>query len=59
MTRPKLKIRDLTLRDGQQSLFATRMNQETINKLLPFYEDANFYICLLYTSDAADEYLCV
>ena len=44
MTRPKLKIRDLTLRDGQQSLFATRMNQETINKLLPFYEDANFYI---------------
>ena len=44
MTRPKLKISDLTLRDGQQSLFATRMNQETINKLLPFYEDANFYI---------------
>lgn len=44
MTRPKLKIRDLTLRDGQQSLFATRMNQETINKLLPFYEDANFHI---------------
>lgn len=44
MARPKLKIRDLTLRDGQQSLFATRMNQETINKLLPFYEDAGFYI---------------
>ncbi|MCM1075730.1 MAG: carboxylase [Bacteroides sp.] len=44
MSRPKLKIRDLTLRDGQQSLFATRMNQETINKLLPFYEDAHFYI---------------
>jgi len=44
MTRPKLKIRDLTLRDGQQSLFATRMSQETIDKLLPFYEDANFYI---------------
>lgn len=44
MTRPKLKIRDLTLRDGQQSLFATRMNQETINSLLPFYEDANFHI---------------
>lgn len=44
MTRPKLKIRDLTLRDGQQSLFATRMNQETIDKLLPFYEDAHFHI---------------
>lgn len=44
MTRAKLKIRDLTLRDGQQSLFATRMSQETIDKLLPYYEDANFYI---------------
>lgn len=44
MTRPKLKIRDLTLRDGQQSLFATRMSQETIDKLLPYYEDAHFYI---------------
>lgn len=44
MTRAKLKIRDLTLRDGQQSLFATRMNQSTIDKLLPLYEDANFYI---------------
>ena len=44
ITRPILKIRDLTLRDGQQSLFATRMNQATIDKLLPYYEDANFYI---------------
>ena len=44
LTRPALKIRDLTLRDGQQSLFATRMNQETIDKLLPYYEDAHFYI---------------
>ncbi len=44
LTRPTLKIRDLTLRDGQQSLFATRMNQETIDKLLPYYEDAHFYI---------------
>lgn len=40
----KLKIRDLTLRDGQQSLFATRMSQATINRLLPLYEDAGFYI---------------
>ncbi len=40
----KLKIRDLTMRDGQQSLFATRLNQETIDRLLPFYENAGFYI---------------
>lgn len=40
----KLKIRDLTLRDGQQSLFATRLDQKNIDKLLPFYEDAGFYI---------------
>lgn len=39
-----MKVRDLTLRDGQQSLFATRMNQATIDKLLPYYEDAHFYI---------------
>lgn len=40
----KLKIRDLTLRDGQQSLFATRLDQKNIDKLLPYYEDAGFYI---------------
>ena len=40
----KLKIRDLTLRDGQQSLFATRMKQENIDKLLPLYQEAKFYI---------------
>ncbi|MFA8300085.1 MAG: hypothetical protein ACEPOV_07985 [Hyphomicrobiales bacterium] len=39
----KLKIRDLTLRDGQQSLFATRVPQEDIDKVLPFYKTANFY----------------
>ena len=40
----KLKIRDLTLRDGQQSLFATRMKQENIDALLPLYKEAGFYI---------------
>ncbi|MBD5233815.1 MAG: carboxylase [Bacteroidales bacterium] len=40
----KLKIRDLTLRDGQQSLFATRLSQSEIDKLLPYYENAGFYI---------------
>ena len=39
----KLKIRDLTFRDGQQSLFATRLSQESINKLLPYYLDAGYY----------------
>ena len=38
-----LKIRDLTLRDGQQSSFATRMNQAQIDCCLPYYKDANFY----------------
>ena len=39
----KLKIRDLTLRDGQQSLFATRVPQAEIEKVLPLYKNANFY----------------
>ncbi len=38
-----LKIRDLTLRDGQQSAFATRMTQAQIDRVLPFYKDAKFY----------------
>jgi pyruvate/oxaloacetate carboxyltransferase len=39
----KLLIRDLTLRDGQQSAFATRMNQQQIDRVLPYYKEANFY----------------
>lgn len=39
-----LKVRDLTLRDGQQSLFATRLKQENIDRLLPLYREARFYI---------------
>jgi pyruvate/oxaloacetate carboxyltransferase len=39
----KLLIRDLTLRDGHQSLFATRMSQEQVDRVLPFYKKANFY----------------
>lgn len=41
----KLKIRDLTLRDGQQSQFATRMNQEQVDRVLPYYSKAGFYAC--------------
>lgn len=43
MEQRKLKIRDLTLRDGQQSLFATRLDQKNIDSLLPYYENAGFY----------------
>lgn len=39
----KLLIRDLTLRDGQQSLFATRMSQAQVERVLPFYKEAGFY----------------
>ena len=39
----KLLIRDLTLRDGQQSLFATRMNQNQVERVLPYFKEANFY----------------
>lgn len=44
MATKKLQIRDLTMRDGQQSLFATRMPQSCIDRLLPIYENAGFYI---------------
>ena len=39
----KLLIRDLTLRDGQQSLFATRMTQQQVDRVLPYYREAGFY----------------
>lgn len=39
----RIKIRDLTLRDGQQSQFATRMTQQQVDRVLPFYRKAHFY----------------
>lgn len=39
----KLLIRDVTMRDGQQSLFATRMKQVQVDRLLPLYKEAGFY----------------
>lgn len=39
----KLLIRDLTLRDGQQSACATRMSQKQIDRVLPFYKEVGFY----------------
>lgn len=44
MAQKKLRLRDLTMRDGQQSLFATRMPQRDIDRLLPLYEEAGYYI---------------
>jgi oxaloacetate decarboxylase alpha subunit/pyruvate carboxylase subunit B len=39
----QLLIRDVTLRDGQQSLFATRMTQKQIDRTLPGFKNAGFY----------------
>ncbi len=39
----RLLIRDLTLRDGQQSQFATRMTQAQVDRVLPFYKNSGFY----------------
>lgn len=39
----KLLIRDVTLRDGQQSLFATRMSQQQVDRTLPDFKEAGFY----------------
>lgn len=39
----KIHIRDLTLRDGQQSQFATRMTQAQVDRVLPYYKSAGFY----------------
>ena len=38
-----LLIRDLTLRDGQQSSFATRMNQSQVDRVVNHYVNAGFY----------------
>jgi pyruvate carboxylase subunit B len=39
----RLLIRDVTLRDGQQSLFATRMTQSQVDRTLPLFRQAGFY----------------
>jgi oxaloacetate decarboxylase alpha subunit/pyruvate carboxylase subunit B len=39
----QILIRDLTLRDGQQSQFATRMSQAQVDRVLPYYRQAGFY----------------
>ncbi len=39
----RLLIRDLSLRDGQQSQLATRMNQAQVDRVLPLYKKAGFY----------------
>ncbi|HNX30258.1 MAG TPA: hypothetical protein PKM35_01525 [Holophaga sp.] len=39
----RILVRDLTLRDGQQSQFATRMTQAQVDQVLPHYRSAGFY----------------
>ncbi len=39
----QLLIRDVTLRDGQQSLFDARMTQQQVERTLPGFKDAGFY----------------
>lgn len=39
----KLLIRDLTLRDGQQSQFATRMSQRQVDRVIALFKKAHFY----------------
>ena len=46
----KLKIRDLTLRDGQQSLFATRMTGEQINQVIDIYNNKRPHLSLDYAT---------
>ncbi len=43
MMKRKLLIRDVTLRDGQQSLFATRMTQKQVDRTLAGFREAGFY----------------
>jgi len=38
-----IKIRDVSLRDGQQSQFATRMNNEQVKSVLDDYRQSHFY----------------
>ncbi len=55
-----LKIRDITLRDGQQSLFASRLSYEALRSLLPLYARAGFYIVEMWggkTLDSAMRFL--
>lgn len=50
MNKP-LKIRDLTLRDGQQTLFSSRMSNEELSRLLPDYRNAAFSIVEMWGGD--------
>lgn len=43
MMKKKLLIRDVSLRDGQQSMLATRMSQLQVDKVLPIMVDSGFY----------------
>ena len=54
-----LKITETVLRDAHQSLIATRMTTEQMLPIVDKMDKVGYNACLLYTSDAADEYLFV
>jgi pyruvate carboxylase subunit B len=43
MSTKQIKIRNIDLRDGHQSYFATRMNYDQISRVLPLLLDAGYY----------------
>ena len=45
-----VKIVDTCLRDGHQSLLATRLTTEDILPIASLLDKAGYYACLLYTS---------
>ena len=56
----QVKLTDTTLRDAHQSLIATRMRTRDMLPIAEKLDEAGFFsLCLLYTSDAADEGLGV
>ena len=52
----KLLVRDLTLRDGQQSQFATRMSQKQVDRILEMYRRAQFYAMEVWWSSSGFNY---
>ncbi len=53
----KLKIRDVSLRDGQQSLFQARMTNAQIESLLLLYKNAGFYALEVWGGSVPDAQL--
>ena len=55
----KIGITETVLRDAHQSLIATRMRTDEFEGILEKMDKIGYHsLCLLYTSDAADERSC-